>query len=204
MTFDDREQAAHAAERERRLEAEHELDDEALRESLPPAESADGPARDGVAPVGPTPEPATTVPPPRTGMPRRTRILIGLVLAALVFLAGVQFQKLAGGLGGARESAQPGTAGTPGTPGASTTPAPLPPAVTYGEIVAIRGTTLYVRDADGQTFTVLASPGSRIVRGQPIALREIRPGETIVARARRDSDGRLAATTITVVEPAGR
>ena len=99
MTFDDREQAAQADERERRLEAEHELDDAALRESLPPAESADGPARDGVAPVGPTPEP-TTVPPPRTGMPRRTRILIGLVLAALVFLAGVQFQKLAGGLRG--------------------------------------------------------------------------------------------------------
>lgn len=201
MTFDDRDQAAQAAERERRLEAEHELDAVALRESLPLADPSDGRTGDGVAP---TPEPAATVPPPRTGMPRRTRVLIGLVLAALVFLAGVQFQKLAAGLGGAGESAQPGTAGTPGTPGAPTTPAPLPPAVTYGEIVAIRGTTLYIRDADGQTFTVLATPGSRIVRGQPIALREIRPGETIVARASRNPDGRLAATTITVVEPARR
>lgn len=196
MTFDDRDQAAQAAERERRLEAEHELDAVALRESLPLADPSDGRTGDGVAP---TPEPAATVPPPRTGMPRRTRVLVGLVLAALVFLAGVQFQKLAGGGGG--QSAPPDTASTPG---ATTTAAPLPPAVTYGEIVAIRGTTLYIRDADGQTFTVLATPGSRIVRGQPIALREIRPGETIVARASRNPDGRLAATTITVVEPARR
>ncbi len=202
MTFDDPEPAAPAAERERRLAAEHELDDAALRESLPLADGHDGHVGDGVPPTAPAPETAATVPPPRTGMARRTRILIGLVLAALVFLAGVQFQKLAAGSG--PQNAQPGTAGTPGTPGAATTPAPLPPAVTYGEIVAIRGTMLYVRDADGQTFTVRATPGSRIVRGEPISLRGIRPGETIVAQARRDPDGRLTATTITVVEPAGR
>jgi len=186
MTFDDRDQAAQAAER--RLEAEHELDRTALRESLP---LGDGHAGDGSTPVAPAPETAAVVPPPRTGMPRRTRILAAIVVAALVFLAGVQFQKLAGG-GGGPQNAAPAAPGSP------------PPAVTFGEIVAIRGTTLYVRDADGQTFTVLATPGSRIVRGQPIALREVRPGETVVARTRRDANGRLAATTITVVEPARR
>ena len=197
MTFDDRDQAAQAAERERQLQAEHELDDAALRESLP---VADGHVGDGALPPAPASGTAATVPPPRNGMARRTRILIGLVLAALVFLAGVQFQKLAAG-SGEPQSAAPGATDPAG---AVTTPAPLPPAVTYGEIVAIRGTTLYVRDADGQTFTVRATPGSRIVRGEPIALRGIRPGETIVAQARRDPDGRLVATTITVVEPAGR
>lgn len=199
MTFDDREQASQA-ERERRLEAEHELDRTALRESLPPADPGDGRAGDGAVPPASAPEAPATVPPPRAGMPRRTRILIGLVAAAVVFLAGVQFQKLAGG--GGRPQSTP--SGAVDTPGASTTPAPLPAAVTYGEIVAIRGATLYVRDTEGQTFTVLATPGSRIVRGQPIALREIRPGETIVAQARRDANGRLAATTITVVESARR
>lgn len=201
MTFDDREQAAQAAERERRLEAEHELDGAALRESLPPAEPRYGSAGDGAPPPAPAPGTASAVPPPRAGTPRRTRILAAGVLAALVFLAGVQFQKLVGGPRGAPENAPPGTADTPGE---GTTPAPLPPAVTYGEIVAIRGAMLYVRDADGQTFTVRATPGSRITRGQPIALGEIRPGETIVAQTRRDADGRLASSSITVVAPGGR
>lgn len=171
---------------------EHELDRQALDEALPPGGGNAG----AVAPSEQVPPPRR---PPRR---RRTRVLLIVIAAGIVFLAGMQLGKLTAGL--APPAGQPGAA-TSATGATGTVPEP--PAggaqLTFGEVEAVRGDTLYVREPSGLTVRVQANPGARVERGRPVALGDVRPGELVAAQVRRAPDGRLAASSITVL-PASR
>jgi hypothetical protein len=164
-----------------RLRKEHELDDVGRYDATPLA-GGGGAEIEGV-------------PPPRSGMPRRTRFLVFALVGALFFLAGIQCQKLAGeGRGGQREGPAAGRPQLPASSGPAAT-------IAHGEIVAIRDTAIYVREADGRTVKVTATPGSRVSRGAPVGLGDVRPGERVAVEATRGADGRLEAITITVLPP---
>jgi hypothetical protein len=163
---------------QRRLAEEHQLDQAALDAT---------PSEAGLEPTA-----RLDVAPPRGGLRRRTRVLLTLIAGGAVFLAGVQFEKLV-------RRGEPPVAGTAPTP-----PIAAPPTIIRAEVVAIDGSTLYVREPGGRPLTLHATPLSRVARGQPLRLRFIRPGETILADSRATADGRLVARSITVVpSPSG-
>ena len=171
---------------ETRLEEERALDRAALAQALP---------GEGVRPA--TPEDAVTAAPAPSrsglGLRRRTWALLAVIVGGLCFLGGIQVQKLAGGAPASPVEAPP-TAG-----GQAPVPAEPADVLVAGEILAIRGSTLYVREPGGRTVTVHATPGARVARGAPVDLGSVRPGETVVASSHRAADGRLAATSLTVV-----
>jgi hypothetical protein len=174
----------------RRLEEEHDRDEAALAEAL--GEDARLHDSEGAG----RPRPASS---PWLGLPRRTRVLVLGVAGGLVLLAGIQVGKLTGG--GERWPEPPG-------PGRADRAAPRSAAadsgLTRGEIVAIAGSTLYVRDPDGRTVALRTTPPPRVARAQPVAPGDLRPGDAIVAESSRAADGRLTARSITVLPPPDR
>jgi len=162
------------AAEERRLAEEQRLDQTAL-DTIPSSE----------APLEPMAR--LDIAPPGGGLRRRTRVLLTLIAGGAIFLAGLQFERLVRGGG-------PPVPSTPPTPSMV-----APPTIIRGQVVAIDGSTLYVREPGGRTFTLHATRQSRVARGQPVQLRLIRPGEMILADSRAAANGRLVARSITVV-----
>lgn len=200
-----------AADGDGRLRAEHDLDEAALEQTLPAAEhpaSAQDPLpgpEEAAAAERPAPSEAPTDPLPAApapalpssggwGLRRRTRILLGLLVGGLLFLAGIQCQKLTAG--------GPGPPGPPaGAPRDATSTAPPggpSPRVVSGEIVALRGSVLYVREADGDVVRLEAGGASRVFRGAPADLGGVRPGEMVVAEL-QPGGGEPAAISLTVL-----
>lgn len=152
--------------------------------------------------------------------PRRRLLtpLTGALLAALLlaggFLAGVvvekgqasstssagatgtsaagRFGRLAGAGagGGAGSAASGGFAGARG-------------GATVGQVAFIQGTTLYVRDAQGNTVKVTTSPGSTVTKSVKSSTKGIHPGETVVVTGTAGSGGVVAAESIRVGGEAG-
>jgi hypothetical protein len=169
------------------LQREHELDDVALYEE--PAAGSEASGLEGV-------------PPPGSGLRRRTRILAVALVGSLFFLAGIQCQKLTSRSG--QGSAQRGAAGQ--------RPASLPPrgqegsgavasTLARGEVIAIRDSAIYLRDPEGNTLKVTATPGSRVARAQPTPLDDVQPGERVAVEFTRTPEGKLEAVSITVLPP---
>jgi hypothetical protein len=165
------------AERERTAAYEQRLAYESEQDRLAQEELARGDEQD-LAP-----------PPAERRLPLVTAVL-GLLLVAFVFLlAGIELQKLLG-----------------------PSPAPVPPpaaaegdddGLVFGEVIAIRERTLYVREAGGRIVKVRAAPGSRLAVGRPAELSDLRPGQEVVAVARA-GEGERTAESITVVPPRER
>lgn len=185
----DTEQPGVAADGQGRLEAEHDLDQAALARTLPDGEEA--PTEPLPAPAAPA---AATAPPPVGGLRRRTRLLLGVLVGGLLFLAGIQCQKLVGA-GAGPPGAQPPAETDTDT---STRPGAPAPRIVQGEIVAVRASTLYVREADGDIVRMRAAGASRVFRGQPDELRSVRPGEAVVAEL-QPGDGEATAISLTVL-----
>ncbi len=94
----------------------------------------------------------------------------------------------AAGASGGAGGASTGAAGAgSGAPGAS---------ATIGEVVTVKGGTLYVRDASGNTVKVTAQKGATVTRTVDAEPREIRPGEQVVVQG-ANRDGAVRATSIT-------
>lgn len=121
-------------------------------------------------------------PPPTRRVPAVTFVLGALLIGLLFFFAGVEVQKLLG------SSAPPPV--VQGGPGGDD-------GLVGGEVLAVRGDTLYVREADGTTLKLRTRPDSRVARGRPADPDSVRPGETIVV----ETAGRGADTvrSLTVV-----
>jgi hypothetical protein len=173
----------------RRLQQEHDLDEAALADTLP----EDDRRHSGEAGERRRPTPSAWL-----GLPRRTRVLMLLVVGGLLVLVGIQLGKLTGG-----DRPVPATA-----PGGAARSAPSPDRpgsdFTRGEIVAIAGSTVYVRGPDGRTVALRTTPPPRVGRAQPAAPGDLRPGDAIVAESTRGPDGRLTARSITVLPPRTR
>lgn len=176
-----------------RLAEEHALDQAALARTLPEkGEEREGPP---AAPVSPSEGPTRVLPPTNARLGRRTRVLGALVAGAVLFLAGIQCQKLTGG-------APPGPGETETTATQTTTaPVPVAPAtqVVYGEITAIRGPFLYVREGNGHVVRVRTGGATRTSRGSPASRAGVAPGETVVAELQAPGGAPATAISVTVL-----
>jgi hypothetical protein len=70
-----------------------------------------------------------------------------------------------------------------------------------GTIVSISGATITLTLANGIPKAVALQPETLILRRQPAALKDIKPGDALGVASRRDSDGSLVSVGITVFSP---
>jgi hypothetical protein len=121
-----------------------------------------------------------------------TGALAAVVLVAVGFLAGVEVQKSEGtgtasAQGGFPRFPGGGGAGRPGAPQASESEG------VQGKVASLRGSTLYVTDASGNTVRVKTGGKSEVVRTASSRPRAIHPGDTVVVQGRKNDDGSYTA-----------
>lgn len=179
---------------EDRLKEEHELDEAALARALPDGAAAPTERLPAAVPGAPG------RPPAGGGLRRRTLVLLAVVAGGLLFLAGIQCQKLTGGGPGPRNGQAPAGSETV----TSAQPAAPDPRIVHGEIVALRGTTLYVREGDGDVVRMQAGGASRVYRGRAAGVAGVRPGERVVAEVQPGDAGEPTAISLTVLPPRER
>lgn len=132
-------------------------------------------------------DPHDELPPPR---PRRKRLgrgtlaLLALLIAACGFIGGVQVQK-------GQQDSQAG--GFPA--GLSSPPTGGGDAVT-GEVANVKGKTLYVTTADGDTIAVKPTRSSTITRNADAKIGAIHPGDNVVVQGAEKPSGAVEATSI--------
>ena len=144
--------------------------------------------------------------------PRRRRRLVtpasaalaAVLIGALGFIGGVEVQKgQASGGGGATASsagaARAGLAGA-GAGGAArggfAGPGGAQGNATIGSVANKRGSTLYVKDSDGNTIRVKTTSHSKINRTASTSVGAIHPGDSVVVQGTKSSSGTITATQI--------
>ena len=155
------------------------------------------------------PAPAERALPPR----RRRRLvtpasaaLAAVLIGALGFIGGVEVQKgqadsgygaTAGSTGAARAGVGGGAAGAGGAArGGFAGPGGAQSNATVGSVANKRGSTLYVKDSDGNTIRVKTTSHSKINRTAPASAGAIHPGDTVVVQGTKSSSGTVTATQI--------
>jgi hypothetical protein len=161
-------------------------------------------------------------------LPRRPRrrllapvplALIAVLLLAGGFLAGVEVEKgqgpasssggLAAGLAALRGTSGASSAG--GSQSSSRTAGgfagaflrggtgfPGAGGLTTGEVSYLRGSTLYVTDAEGNTVRVHAPAGTKVSKTVSAGVKSIHPGDTVIVRGSQSSNGSVTASSISV------
>jgi hypothetical protein len=124
-----------------------------------------------------------------------------VLIAALGFFGGVQVQKSQGddGGGGATNASQTGLAAARAAGGAGFgarggASAQGPAAV--GSVANKHGSTLYVKDSDGNTVRVKTTSHSKINRTASTTSGAIHPGDTVIVQGTKSSSGTITATQI--------
>jgi hypothetical protein len=124
-----------------------------------------------------------------------------VLVAAGGFIGGVEVQKgqgsgatTAAAGGGGLRAAGFGGGGAGGAGGAAAGGADAP---TFGTVASKKGSTLYVKSADGTTVAVKTDAQSKVTRNAAASARGIYPGDTVVVQATKDKDGDLVATQVT-------
>jgi Domain of unknown function (DUF5666) len=132
--------------------------------------------------------------------------LLAVLIAAAGFISGVLVQKQqqdagAGGPAGGLPdfaSAQAGAEGAGGGPGGGASgSAPGAGDATVGEVSSVKGKTLYVTDAQGNTIAVKTSSASEVTRTAESQVRAIKPGDTVIVQGSERDDGSVRASSIT-------
>ena len=146
--------------------------------------------------------------------PRRRRRLVtplsaalaAVLVAALGFIGGVQVQKHAdkttgsssaqGALAAAatRGGGGAGTGVNGGFPGQGGSGAQTSP--TVGSVANKHGSTLYVKDRDGNTVRVKTNSDSKISRTASTSAGAVHPGDTVIVQGTKHSDGSITATQV--------
>jgi hypothetical protein len=112
-----------------------------------------------------------------------------------------------GGLGpggGAGGGGGPGTGPGATIPGA---PAPTPPAgrpnfsFVAGEVTAVAGTSVTVKDSTGAAQTVTVPTTVRVSKSSPAAASDLALHQCLIAAGSRDASGKVTARTISIVPP---
>jgi hypothetical protein len=142
----------------------------------------------------------------RRRTPMLTLALLVLVVAAVAFVLGIEAQKHWGASSttGSAASARSAFAALRGGT-AATRRFPAFGAAgggTAGTVTLIKGTSLYVTDATGNTVLVHTSPGSTITKTVSGTIRSIVPGDAVAVRGTQAANGSYAATSISI-EAAG-
>src|SRR5438128_6496271 len=158
------------------------------------------------------------VPVRRRRLPLFTGLLLASLVAAGAFVVGVEVQKHYGAApsSGSTGAAQGATSALSGRqraaggagPGGTGTffggGAGGGGGVTVGLITAIRGSTLYVTDFNGNTVKVKATPRLRVTKTVRALLKSLRPGDSVVVQGTKQKDGSYKASSIALGSPGGR
>ena len=67
---------------------------------------------------------------------------------------------------------------------------------TIGTVSSIDGNNLYVTDASGNTVKIALSSASKITKSVGVSKSAIRPGDTLIVRGVKSSNGTVSATTV--------
>ena len=145
--------------------------------------------------------------PSRRRLPRLTVALVVAVVGAGAFIGGLEAQKHwgsssgsgSGASGGAASAlaARLGRAGT-GAGAAGSQRGFGGGGATVGTVDVIKGSTLYVTDAGGNTVKVLTSAASAVSKTVSTTVKAIHPGDTVVVRGTAGKAGAISAESITL------
>jgi hypothetical protein len=150
-------------------------------------------------------EPAPEEPalPPR---PRRRLVtpasatLAAVLIAAVGFIGGVEVQKGqaddAGAAGGAASGAAVAAGATGGARGGFAGRGGAQANATIGSVANKHGSTLYVKDSNGNTVRVKTTSHSKINRTATASAGAIHPGDTVIVQGTKSSSGTITATQI--------
>jgi hypothetical protein len=165
--------------------------------------------------TAPIEEADTVEEPPLDELPPRPRsrflrplplALVGLLIAALGLLAGIELQKgqgssnsaspfgdLPSSLPGASASgASGGSGGLPSLPGAGGSGASAP---ITGTVSSLDGRILYITDSQGNTLRVRSRAGSTVTRNAKVGVRAVHPGDSVVIQGSKHA-GTVSASSI--------
>jgi hypothetical protein len=150
--------------------------------------------------------------PPR---PRRRLVtpasaaLTAVLIAAVGFIGGVEVQKgqadgtsATGGAGGGRGALAAGANGAGAGAGAAGARGGFPGRggaqgnATIGSVANKHGSTLYVKDSDGNTVRVKTTSHSKINRTATASAGAIHPGDTVIVQGTKSAGGTITATQI--------
>ena len=143
-------------------------------------------------------------------LPVLTAILVLAIAAGGAFIAGAEVQKKYGTSsssatsGGANASALSAlasrfrAAGGGGGRGLFGGGAGGAGGGTAGTVTLIKGSTLYVTDATGNTVLVHTSPASRVTKTVSGTVRAIHPGDSVTVTGAKAKNGSYTATAITL------
>jgi hypothetical protein len=140
----------------------------------------------------------------RRKLPRVTLALTVALVGAGAFIGGAEAQKHLGSTSNASSGSGTGASSfasrfrgggtaTGGTSGASAFGG-----ATIGTVTAIKGSTLYVTDASGNTVKVTTSAATQVSKTVSGTVKSVLPGNTVVIRGTAAKGGTIAATTITL------
>ncbi|MGZ3440691.1 MAG: hypothetical protein ACXVDD_14310, partial [Polyangia bacterium] len=137
----------------------------------------------------------------RKRLPRLTLALIVLVGAAVAFIGGAEVQKHFGTSSSTSNGipssfarafaggSPPSGASFPGFGGGNST---------TGTVTLIKGATLYVTNAAGNTVLVKTSAQSRVTKSVPGSVKTIHPGDSVTVTGSQNKDGSVTARQVTV------
>jgi hypothetical protein len=153
----------------------------------------------------------------RKRLPRATLALVGVAVAAVAFIGGVEIQKhlgttsssssgipsLARGLGNgnfpASSASNANGGGAPSFGGSSSSGFPgFGGGATSGTVTLIKGSTLYVTTASGNTVQVNTSTNSRVTKSVSGSVKSIHPGDSVTVVGSQSKTGAVTARQITI------
>lgn len=148
---------------------------------------------------------------------RRSAALGALITCAAGFYAGVRIEKgqisaspsaassvgltglaaagsarprtFTAGAGGSRSGPGPGGAGLAGFGGGG--------GGSFGQVSSVRGRTLYVTDASGNTIKIRLGSTTQISKRVTVSRRAVRPGDTVSVQGLKNHQGTLIASSLT-------
>ena len=142
---------------------------------------------------------------PRARLPRLTKLLVLLLIAAAAFAGGIFAQRHWGKTSAAGNSPAGGTlSGRNGSRAPQFGPAGASAGnFTVGQVAYVRGRTLYVADSGGNIVKVQVPRGVAVTKTVSTRLKGVRPGDTVVVRGSRSKTGGVKASSVSVGGSAG-
>jgi hypothetical protein len=144
----------------------------------------------------------------RKRLPMLTLALIVLAAAAAAFIGGIEAQKHWGkssstssGLPSSVAAAFAGRGfpgGTSRGAGAGAFPGFGDANATTGTVTLIKGTTIYVTNAAGNTVLVKTSARSRVSKSVSGSVKTIHPGDSVTVTGSQNKDGTITARQVTI------
>jgi hypothetical protein len=69
---------------------------------------------------------------------------------------------------------------------------------TIGTVKLVDGTNVYVTDSSGNVVKILTNGASQLTKTDPATVKDVAPGETVIARGTQNSDGSYTATNVVI------